>query len=1443
LAILADAFDDSKFFDLGLNSASPEMARRIAHKDWTQTPLGPPQAWPPVLRTILEVALANRFATVLWWGPQLIQFYNDQYRPMLGAKHPESLGQTGPECWHEIWDVVGPQIEQVYSGGPSTWNEDLALDIYRYGFVEETYFTFSYSAVPDPSAPNGIGGVMGTVQETTRKVIGERRIRLLRDLAVRATESLSVEEECRLAASTLERYPKLVPFALLYLLDDQGQTARLAATAGVERGTQPAPEAIDMGDATAQLWPLHKLESSDDTLVIDDLDKRLRSVPRGPWPEPPRTAIVLPIKSNVSHKPAGFLVAGVSPRVRFDDDYRGFFGLVAAQIASAIANARVYEEERKRAEALAEIDRAKNAFFSNVSHEFRTPLTLMLGPIEELSRDATPEALPLIQTAHRNALRLLKLVNTLLEFSRLEAGRNDAAFAPTDLGAATADLCALFRSAIESAGLTLRIDVDSHEPVYVDRAMWEKIVFNLLSNSLKFTLEGEIAVSVQLRENAAVLTVSDTGVGIPQKELPHLFERFRRVRGAKSRSHEGSGIGLALVEELVRAHGGTIAVESEIGAGTTFNVSIPLGTAHLDASKIVDDAQVHPTGRVAQQYLADVDATIVRADAVQSLTERLPGERRRCVLVADDNGDLRDYVSRILSPAHDVIAVRNGQEALEALRERSIDLIISDVMMPEMDGFELLRCVRGDDRLQEIPFIMLSARAGEEAAIEGLERGADDYLTKPFSAEELLARVYAHLSAASIREQALRELRSSEERFRNLATSMPHVVLETDPSGAVTFLSDSYREYTGLDVRTGYGSAIAALLHPEDITAATQAWKASMQGAEPFEHEFRLRRHDGQYRWHVARVLPQRDTKRQVLRWTGTITDVHDTKRVVEEREFLSNASRMLAESLDLPTTLRNIAKLTVPKFADWCQIDLRTPEGRIETVAVAHKDLHKHHLAQQFVGRVHLNAAGNAGNPYAIRTGRTQLIPDVPSIIEDAVADETEVEIYREMGLASAACVPLVAQGRTLGAIAFVYSDADRRYTPDDLPMLEELGRRAGLAVQNASEFGREHRASESFQEASLPATLPEMPGLTFDAIYVPGSTEAQVGGDWFDAVRLFDGRVVVSIGDVAGHGLQAAVTMGNMRQIIRGIAQVHADPALMLDAADRALRLEHPDRFVTAFVGVFDPIAGTFAYASAGHPPPILRRPDGSLELLSDRGLPLGLRKANQESDGLTLFVEPGSHFVFYTDGLTEFEREPAVGEERLKEVVADRAVFEDEHPAVTIRDRLLRSAGAAKDDVAILVMGVLDKAPDGSTDVDVRRWYYDARDADAARTAKTELGAYLRARGVSPESMYAAEVVFGELSGNVARHAGGRVEVILDWSGSAPVLHVLDEGFGFHHVPALPRDVFSESGRGLFIISKLSDDFHVSKRPGGGSHARVVLSMHHAARKHPLGQRRRA
>ncbi len=434
---------------------------------------------------------------------------------------------------------------------------------------------------------------------------------------------------------------------------------------------------------------------------------------------------------------------------------------MAGSISQSVSSAALYEEQRKRAEVLAEIDRAKTAFFSNVSHEFRTPLTLMLGPAEDaLARvdDLSIEERERWSLVHRNALRLSKLVNTLLDFSRIEAGRIEASYEPTDLGAFTAELASMFRSAIERAGLQLRLDLPQlDEPAYIDREMWEKIVLNLLSNALKFTFDGEIGVSLRMQEEDFEIVVRDTGIGIVPEELPRVFERFHRIKGARGRTQEGTGIGLALVAELVKLHGGRVRAQSAEARGSSFTIHLPRGHRHLPSDRMGASRSLSSTLTGVAPFVEEaLRWSSPRAEAIVPGSQGVPGVaavgRRARIVLADDNADMREYLARLLRERWEVEAVADGESALAAIRRSAPDLVLADVMMPGLDGFALLHAIRSDTALRLVPVILLSARAGEEATAEGLSAGANDYIVKPFSAGDLLVRVASQ--ARRVRRQS-----------------------------------------------------------------------------------------------------------------------------------------------------------------------------------------------------------------------------------------------------------------------------------------------------------------------------------------------------------------------------------------------------------------------------------------------------------------------------------------------------------------------------------------------------------------------------------------------------------------------------------------------------------------------------------------------------------------
>jgi signal transduction histidine kinase len=748
-----------------------EMGALMRATDWSKTKLGPVEQWPRSLRTMLGVVLRSRFPMLLWWGPELLHLYNDAYRPILRDKHPASLAAPAAEVWAEVWDAVAAMAKSVQDGGPASWTEDMQLFIHSGGMAEETYFTFSYSPVPGDDGQ--VGGLLNTVQETTAKVQSERQIRMLHELSARATEAKSEDEVYRIATDVLSANELDLPFVLIYALDDEATRARLVGVTGWTDYDGPAkPARVAVAADGAAGWPIGDVVRGGHEIAVEDLAARFGSLPAGKWQARPERAIVLPLVHNARSTPHAVLIAGVSPHRTLDDRYRRLFRATADQVTTALANVHAYETERKRAEALAEIDRAKTAFFSNVSHEFRTPLTLMLGPTEDaLASPAQALSGEALHMVRRNTLRLMKLVNSLLDFSRIESGRVDASYAPSDLTAMTSYLASSFRSAIEHAGLVFDVACEPlPEPIFIDSDMWERIVLNLLSNALKFTFEGSIGVAVRWRGDHAEVEVRDTGTGVPAHELPHLFERFHRVQGAKSRSHEGSGIGLALVHELVRLHGGAVAVHSALDRGTTFTIKLPRGSGHLPPERVVAARAAEWTAKAAVPYVEEAMRWVAgsKADAAgtQPTTPATRSDAR--ILVVDDNADLRGYIESLLRERYIVDTAVDGEAALETARRHKPSLVLSDVMMPRLDGFGLLAALRADPALRSVPLILLSARAGEEATIEGLEAGADDYLVKPFAARELLARVRTHVELARQHDALARAKDAADAANREL---------------------------------------------------------------------------------------------------------------------------------------------------------------------------------------------------------------------------------------------------------------------------------------------------------------------------------------------------------------------------------------------------------------------------------------------------------------------------------------------------------------------------------------------------------------------------------------------------------------------------------------------------------------------------------------------------
>ncbi|PJJ79265.1 ATP-binding protein [Mucilaginibacter auburnensis] len=781
-------------------SGGGEMGKLIRSLDWSQTALGPIAEWPQSLRTSISLCLSSTFPILIAWGPETIQIYNDSYRPICGAKHPESMGMNFRICWETALSVVGDAFTRGQHG-EGTYINDQRMFLDRYGYLEESWMTFSFAPIRDETG--NVGGIFHPITETTVKMLSGRRTQTLRDLGAAINKAKTVEDIGRLTEGRYADFNLDLPFLLFYQYNEG--KASLISASGLTPGIPIVPtEIIIIADES---WPLAGSLASGEMEVITGLAERFGDFSCAPYDIAPHTAVILPLKLSGQEEPYGFMIAGVSACRALDQDYLNFYDQLANTYNTAISNVYAYEQEQKRAEALAAIDRSKTAFFSNVSHEFRTPLTLMLGPLEDmLGRDKLPADLKApLDATHRNALRLLKLVNNLLDYSRVEAGRAQAAYQPVDLAELTADLASSFRSIIEKAGMELIVHTQPLiQTAYVDKQMWEKIVLNLLSNAFKYTLKGTIGVRLKQQGNAAVLEVQDTGVGIPEKELPYMFERFHRVENTAGRTHEGTGIGLSLVHELVHLHGGEISVASMEGGGSTFTIKIPVGKAHLPQEHVLDSAKETDSTALKGAFIQEAFSLLQEeTQATHSESAQATGDisthqdfsvtKDTRLLVVDDNTDMRAYLNRLLEPYFTVITANNGADALQKIHELKPDLVLSDIMMPVMDGKAMLEILRKAPETMRLPVIFLSARAGEEARIDGLEAGADDYLVKPFSAAELLTKVRAQIKISKTRSHA-------EQQLRDLLTEAPvAIAIYRTPWHLIEFANKRMLEYWGID--------------------------------------------------------------------------------------------------------------------------------------------------------------------------------------------------------------------------------------------------------------------------------------------------------------------------------------------------------------------------------------------------------------------------------------------------------------------------------------------------------------------------------------------------------------------------------------------------------------------------------------------------------------------
>ncbi|MEU4564821.1 SpoIIE family protein phosphatase [Actinoplanes sp. NPDC023936] len=1189
-----------------------ETARLMARIDWAATDLGPIERWPQSLRAAVRIVLSSRYPMLLLWGPDLVQLYNDAYSGLIGDKHPAALGRDVRVTLAEGWDVLRPLIDEAMATGVASWVPALRLLLDRSGYREEAYFSVSHAPARDDDGVTV--GVLTVCSEVTEQVVGERRLRLLHDLALPGGDGTAgVERTCARLGEVLGRHPLDVPFAAIYLRD--GGALRRHALVGAAETDLPAHVALDAsGDDP---WGLCAAASGE-TIEVGDLGGRL-TLTGGAFDDRVRGSVAQPL-------PGGVLVTGVSPSRALDDTYRSFLTLLAQQIGVAIRTAQAYQEERDRAAALVELDRVKTDFFTNVSHEFRTPLTLMLGPLADALADREE---PLgaaqrdrVDTAWRSATRLLSLVNELLTFSSIESGRSGTQPHTLDLARYTRELAGVFRAAIERTGLRLTVDCPPLPgPVAVDPGHWERIVTNLLSNALKFTFVGGIRVTLESDATAIRLSVADTGIGIDAAELPRLFDRFHRIRGARSRSHEGTGIGLALVRELTRLSGGDVEVASAPGEGTTFTVVLPWSAVRPAGALPVEPA---PEPFAAARAAAVETAGWLTDEAGDGDAAPAGGIR---ILVADDNSDMRAYLARLLTAeGWQVLTAADGEAALRAIRRDRPHLLITDVMMPRLDGFALVRKLRGDEATRGLPVVMLSARAGQESGVEGLAAGADDYVVKPFHAQELIARVRNLLEMASVRATHSRQM---------------------------TALAD---------------------------TAAVIASGRALE--EAFQ----------------------------------TATD----------------QARAMLGGLSAVTVLRG---------------GRRRPELR-------------------FVA-----ADGDDDD-------------------EGAPGESVEVEIKAH-------------EGTVLGTIT-VRIDSANPPSEQARSILTPLADMLASLTQSSWQLEHEQQMTVTLQQAVLPESVPALDGWDVQTAYRPAS--GRVGGDWYDVAEAADGSLVVSIGDVAGHGLGAAVTTGQIRNAVRAYLVENPAPAHVIGRVATLVGRLHTPLFATLLVIRIDPRTGAFTWCSAGHPTPVVSAPGEPTTLLAGLiGPPLGLTRARYRQN--TGSLRQGGQLLLFTDGLVEdFPKSIDEGLNRLCE--RSHREFVAGAPLTALVDAVLGDVPRPQhDDIAVVAIR-RDPAA-ARTGVSLPElettWTYPLGPG-ASAAARRDLQAALQGDAADQDLLYDLQVAATEAINNAVEHAQrpSRPEVHLRLRVTGGLVRIEVQDFGGWRARPPARD----RGRGAILMNAYGD-----------------------------------
>ena len=1260
------------------------MGRRFAEFDWTAHPLGSPQSWPTEMRSVVAMVLTSSFPIVLWLDTdELFLIYNDAYIPILSDRHPAALGQRGQYAWWDVWEPVQPMLAGVIETGEATWSRDLMLPILTAGRRRERYFTFTYS--PLVGEDGATFGIICPSYETTERVLSERRLELLNAVAAEVMDTNTIDDVLRAAVSACDKQPADVPFVAAYVGDSEtGDVSLRAAT----RSVRPVLPTTLATLTKSVAVPRARSEAQ----IIDNVAAVIEGVDEALGDGCPDHALLLPLGEGPA---AGALLVGTNPLSQLDDQYVGFCQLLADRLSSAMASAVSYEQQRRRADALAELDHAKTAFLTNVSHEFRTPLTLLLGPLEDALSDSSPDSAieGQLSIARRNAGRLQRLVDSLLDFSRIEAGRATANLLCTDVGALTSHIASSFAELCERAGLELILDC---RPAVadIDPGMWETIVLNLLSNAVKYTQAGSVTVTARSDASFCRIVVRDTGVGIAEADLKRLGERFFRADDAHGRSVEGTGIGLSLVQGLVELQHGTLEFDSKLGRGTAVTIRLPRSVGG-------DPVDHSPAGLLDNSYVVEADRLVTSAGTAVPAPDG-----RELVLIADDNTDMRTHLERVLSAQWRTMCVADGLDALEATRKHRPDVIVTDVMMPRLTGFELIEAIRGDPALAATPVLVLSARAGAEAISEGFAAGADDYLPKPFSSQDLTDRVAARL-AATARERASR--RSSDARAQK----------------ALDF------------------AQLEAALQAADSAPAIVA---ALQGAAFVTGEAPI----------ICLGLLDADAKNLRFEYGAPVPP--------EMRD------RYHIASMDTPIVPVDV---------------IRTGQPMIITDTMNLSSRYQHVVSETV---------------HAVRSCISQPLRDL--------------------------------DGKTVGSLGMLWP-TPRHFEAAEIDWAAQVARITQSTVDRIRSVQREHRIAVDFQDHLLDLDRSSTTAVVA-AVYQPGGEAMRVGGDWYLVIPLEQqGQVAISVGDVVGHGLPAAIAMSRLRAGVAASTLTDPDPGAVLATLDRYAAKVPGARCATVSYAVIDDGSdgdtgdGTarLRYSCAGHPYPLLVTPDQPPVFLKDgRRPPVAAWESPLKRNTAAHELPPGSVILLYTDGLIERPGESLDhGFARLQGAAAYRADL----PVGDLCDELLdrmAPAGGYTDDVVLLALRPCHSSARSFATVV-------PASLDNIADARHRLRDWLSGVEVDPARESDILLATGEAVTNAIEHGSGAdasmtVSIEAFIRGQTVTATISDAGQWSGDSSASQRS--QQRGRGLTMINGLADDVKTVRSAAG---TRITLTFERA------------